>query len=143
MKIGLISLVVIGAGLAFNAGYRGFQKLDDYAFINATADERGFDFRTNDRNVKRDKVEVVKGKSIYYFTEAEDDDGIDSTRLCINGSKLEFPRRDKPTKVQGVVNGCPLDSDYLRVGRNVLKYEVTDTRGNIMSDSIEVYVREE
>jgi hypothetical protein len=129
---------------AFGVGIEIFSRLDDYVFINATSNEGGFDFQTDDRYNKRDLVKVIKGDDIYIYTEAEDEDGIVKTILSINELGYEFHPKNNPCNIAGVVNGLSINTspDFFEIGKNILRYEVVDRKNKSRSDSIEVIVEE-
>lgn len=93
-------------------------------------------------------LEVKHGEPFSLYKVASDYDGIRETRLFVNGELKEADNRDYyfdergfyPRGMLGERNFFGKSLNYFSAGRNTLRYEMEDTKGNIYQDNAEVVV---
>ncbi len=144
---GILAGVVGVAGLAHPV-LDAWRHRNDKAYVDITLKDRG---GTSLYLVKGEKeVTVDRGKPVFVYNAAGDYDGIKSSRTYVNDTLIDtdsdFPVSSEghyPTRTYGISNGWPLDTsrECFHLGKNVLRFEVEDTKGNINSSSAIINVQ--
>jgi len=89
------------------------------------------------------QLRVEKGEPLHLMLQAGDTDGISAGRLYINNQIMheeDLSKREQPIRASAIP--IEVNTSDLNKGKNIVRYTVTDIKGNTKSDLATIIVKD-